>query len=381
MYDYLIVGSGFFGSVFARQMTDAGARCLVVEQRHHVGGNCHTEDNGGIHVHKYGPHIFHTNSTAVWDYVHQFATFSRFSYRPKVHYRGNFYSFPINLMTLYQLWGVSTPQQARERLEAERIKIDKPSNLEEWILSMVGRQIYETFIYGYTRKQWGRDPKELPASIIRRIPIRLTWNDDYFNDRYCGIPIGGYTQLFKKLLHGVPLETGADFIADREKLEGKATKIVYTGPLDRLFEYQQGAHDWRGLRFKHRTHDVADYQGVAAVNHTEQEVPYTRTVEHKHFEPVETSHTVVTEEYPASWKVGQEMYYPINDGNSEQLQQQYLKMLPANYIAGGRLASYRYFDMHQVIASALQVAAKEIRYQGSGVVPLRSVSDQRRRAA
>ncbi|MCH1438872.1 MAG: UDP-galactopyranose mutase, partial [Rubripirellula sp.] len=187
--------------------------------------------------------------------------------------------------------------------------------------------------------------------------------------------------LFKKLLHGVPLETGADFIADREKLEGKATKIVYTGPLDRLFEYQQGAHDWRGLRFKHRTHDVADYQGVAAVNHTEQEVPYTRTVEHKHFEPVETSHTVVTEEYPASWKVGQEMYYPINDGNSEQLQQQYLKMLPANYIAGGRLASYRYFDMHQVIASALQVAAKEIRYQGSGVVPLRSVSDQRRRAA
>ena len=363
MYDYLIVGGGFFGSVFARQMTDAGARCLVIEKRNHIGGNCYTEDVGGIHVHKYGPHIFHTNSHVTWNYVNQFQNFSRFTNSPKVHYRGKFYSFPINLGTLYQLWGVTTPLQARDRLEKERVQIQNPINLEEWILSKVGRQIYETFIYGYTYKQWGRDPKELPASIIRRIPIRLSWNDDYFTDRYCGIPIGGYTQLFNRLLKDIPIELGVDFIGDRQKLEKKAKKVVYTEPLDRLFDYQFGTNEWRSLRFKHQTHQVSDYQGVAVINHTDRKIPYTRTVEHKHFEPVETSHTIVTEEYPASWSIGKEMYYPINNESNELLQQQYLALLPKNYIAGGRLASYRYFDMHQVIASALKTASKECQHR------------------
>ncbi len=371
MYDYLIVGGGFFGSVFARQMTDAGARCLVIEKRDHIAGNCFTENVGGIHVHKYGPHIFHTNDQTVWQYVNRFAPFSRFTYRPKVNYRGNIYSFPINLMTLYQLWGVRTPEQAQLRLEAERVKISQPANLEEWALSMVGRQIYETFIYGYTRKQWGRDPKELPTSIIRRIPIRMTWNDDYFDDRYCGIPIGGYTQLFQNLLAGIPIQTATDFIADRERFERTAKKIVYTGPLDRLFDYQLGANDWRGLRFESRVEDVSDFQGIAAINHTEFEVPYTRSVEHKHFDPVKTSHTVVTREFPANWSRGDEMYYPVNNDANEQLQQKYVAMLPPNYIIGGRLATYRYYDMHQVIASAIHTAQKEIGHAADRVLPIR----------
>ncbi|NND98455.1 MAG: UDP-galactopyranose mutase [Pirellulaceae bacterium] len=360
MYDYLIVGGGFFGSVFARQMTDAGARCLIIEKRDHIAGNCHTQSVGGIHVHQYGPHIFHTNDEAVWNYVNRFAVFNRFTYRPRVNYRGNFYSFPINLMTLYQLWGVSTPEQAQKRLEAERVKITKPANLEEWALSQVGRELYETFIYGYTRKQWGRDPKELPTSIIRRIPVRMTWNDDYFNDRFCGIPVGGYTQLFQKLIDGIPIETGADFMDDRERFESQAKKIVYTGPLDRFHEYELGSNDWRGLRFEQQVMNVADYQGVAAVNHTDVDVPYTRTVEHKHFDPVKSSHTVVTHEYPADWKVGDEMFYPVNNRLNEQLQQKYVEMMPSNYIIGGRLATYKYYDMHQVIASAIHTANKEI---------------------
>ncbi len=360
MHDYVIVGAGLFGSVFARQMTDAGAKCLVIEKRHHLAGNCYTEDVGGIHVHRYGPHIFHTNDELVWNYVNRFARFNRFSYRPKVNYRGRIFSFPINLTTLYQLWGVKTPQQAQQRLEAERVPIERPTNLEEWILSQVGREIYETFVYGYTKKQWGREPKELPSSIIRRLPIRMSWNDDYFNDRFCGIPEGGYTRLFESLLEGIPVETGVDFLEDRCRFESAAKKIVYTGPLDRLFDYSLGAHDWRGLRFEQEVVNTPDDQGVAAINFTDYETPFTRRIEHKHFDPVTTDHTVITREYPADWKIGDEMYYPVNNDAGLELQRDYVARLPANYLIGGRLATYRYLDMHQVVASAIHLADKEI---------------------
>ncbi|TWT76491.1 UDP-galactopyranose mutase [Planctomycetes bacterium CA13] len=370
MYDYVIVGAGLFGAVFARQMCDAGAKCLIIEKRNHIAGNCYTKDVGGVHVHQYGPHIFHTNDDAVWQYVNRFARFSRFSYRPKVNYRGTMYSFPINLTTLYQMWGVTTPQEAKARLESERVAIERPSNLEEWALSQVGRQLYETFVYGYTKKQWGRDPKELPTSIIRRLPIRLTWNDDYFNDAYCGIPIGGYTALFKALLENIPVETEADFLADRERFESIARKIVYTGPLDRLFEYELGANDWRGLQFKHQVISEPDYQGIAAINYTDADVPHTRCVEHKHFDPVERDHTVITHEFPSDWSVGDEMYYPVNNEAGESLQKRYAAMVPKNYLIGGRLATYRYYDMHQVVASALHLAKQQLQ-STSDTIPLK----------
>ncbi|MFG0262055.1 MAG: UDP-galactopyranose mutase [Novipirellula sp. JB048] len=381
MYDYVIVGAGFFGSVFARQMTDAGAKCLVIEKRSHIAGNCYTQDVGGIHVHQYGPHIFHTNNERVWEYVNRFARFSRFSYRPKVNYRGRMLSFPINLNTLNQLWGVRTPQEAKQRLEAERIPIENPANLEEWILSQVGQEIYETFVYGYTKKQWGREPSTLPSSIIRRLPIRLTWNDDYFNDRFCGIPIGGYTQLFEKLLAGIAVETEVDFLDERCRFEAQGKKIVYTGPLDRLFEYELGAHDWRGLRFEQQVLSTPDHQGVAAINFTDPDTPYTRCVEHKHFDPVNRDHTVITHEFPADWKVGDEMYYPVNNEQGEQLQQRYAAMLPEHYLIGGRLATYRYYDMHQVIASAMHLANREITARSGHVLPLHPHAMPTRRAA
>lgn len=381
MYDYLIVGGGLFGSVFARQMTDAGAKCLIIEKRHHIAGNCYTENVGGINVHSYGPHIFHTNDVEIWKYVNRFANFNRFSYRPKAVYRGKIYSFPINLMTLHQLWGVRTPAEAASRLEEERIPIPNPANLEEWALSQVGKEIYETFIYGYTSKQWGRDPKELPASIIRRIPIRLTWNDDYFDDRYCGIPIGGYTRLFQNMLSGIQVQTGVDFLEDRESFERTAAKVVYTGPLDRLFDYQLGENEWRGLRFETETMQCEDYQGNAAINHTHRATPYTREVEHKHFEDVKTPTTVVTREYPSQWKRGDEMYYPINNQKNELLQQEYLAMIPDNYIVGGRLATYRYYDMHQVIASAIHRAKQEIQRTTHTTLRVHGSSAVSRRAA
>ncbi|GAA5507037.1 UDP-galactopyranose mutase [Novipirellula caenicola] len=381
MYDYVIVGAGFFGSVFARRMTDAGSKCLVIEKRSHIAGNCYTDNVDGIHVHQYGPHIFHTNDEGVWNFVNQFARFSRFSYRPKVNFRGRMLSFPINLTTLNQLWGVKTPQEAEQRLAAERVPIDAPANLEEWVLSQVGQEIYETFVYGYTKKQWGREPKELPSSIIRRLPIRLTWNDDYFNDRFCGIPEGGYTQLFKNLLSGIAVETDVDFLSDRDRFESRSKRIVYTGPLDRLFEYQLGAHDWRGLRFERQVIPVSDYQGIAAINYTDAETPYTRCVEHKHFDPVQSDHTVITHEYPADWKVGDEMYYPVNNDQGERLQQRYVDMLPDNYLIGGRLATYRYYDMHQVIASAMHLADKEITRRSGRILQIPKHASPTRRAA
>lgn len=359
MFDYLIVGSGLFGSIFARQMTDKGAKCLVVDKRTHIGGNCYTQNVGGIHVHEYGPHIFHTSNIRVWNYMNMYTKFNHFVYRPKVKHGNSIYSFPINLFTLYQLWGVSTPQEARERLDAVRIPFAKPANLEEWILSHVGEEIYTKFIYGYTKKQWGRDPKSLPSSIIKRLPIRLTYDDNYFEDCYQGIPIGGYTAIFERLLKGIPVETGVDYLKDRDHLDGKATRVVYTGAIDEFFGCDVGKLEWRSLKFEHEIL-TGDFQGNAVFNYTDHSVPYTRICEHKHFEFGKNEHTVVTREYPQSWTSDREKYYPINDDANNEIYQRYKQRVDdSRYIMGGRLADYKYYDMHQVVGSALVRSDKE----------------------
>lgn len=361
MYDYLVVGSGLFGSIFARQVTDAGAKCLVVDKRDHIGGNCYTNDVGGIAVHQYGPHIFHTNNDKVWKYMNQYCDFNRFSYRPKVSIGDSMYSFPINMMTLHQLWGVKTPDQAREVLNEKKVSIDNPSNLEEWILSQVGEEIYQKFVYGYTKKQWGKEPRELPSSIIKRIPIRLTWNDDYFDDKYQGIPVGGYTKIFERLLDGIDVETCVDFLSDRDRLESMANKVVYTGALDDLFGYEHGDLEWRSLMFDHQIMDTSDYQGNAAVNYTSFDVPYTRIIEHKHFEFGKQDHTVITREHPQPWGRGREKYYPVDDEKNREKYHKYHKMVDdRKYLIGGRLADFKYYDMHQVVGSALVRSEKEI---------------------
>lgn len=361
MYDYLIVGSGLFGAIFARQMTDAGARCLVVDKRSHIGGNCYTRDEGGIHVHEYGPHIFHTSSDRVWEYMNRWTRFNHFVYRPRVIHGDNLYSFPINLFTLYQLWGVKTPQEAQEKLAQVRIAIPSPSNLEEWVLSQVGEEIYEKFVKGYTTKQWNRDPKELPASIIKRLPIRLTYDDNYFEDKYQGIPVDGYTPVFEKLLSGIPFETGVDYLKDRERLGRMAKKIVYTGAMDEFFDCDLGSLEWRSLRFEHQTLQISDHQGVAAINYTDVNIPYTRVVEHKHFTFGKQDHTVITREYPQNWDATKEKFYPINDDRNNELYKQYKNRVDSQrYIFGGRLADYKYYDMHQVVGSALTRSQKEI---------------------
>jgi len=360
MYDYLIVGSGLFGSIFARQMTDRGAKCLVIDKRNHIGGNCYTKDVGGINVHEYGPHIFHTSSDRVWDYMNRWTKFNHYVNRPKVHYKGELYSFPINLFTLYQLWGVKTPAEAQKKLEEVKVSIPNPQNLEEWVLSQVGEEIYHKFVYGYTKKQWGRDPKNLPSFIIKRLPIRLTFDDNYYEDKYQGIPIGGYTSIFEKLLSGIDHETGVDYMVDRDAFEKKAKKIVYTGPIDEFFGCDIGRLAWRSLRFEHETMEIPDYQGNAIINYTEENVPYTRVMEHKHFEFGKQSHTVVTREHPQTWDSSKEKFYPVNDDENNELYQKYKARIDnTRYIFGGRLADYKYYDMHQVVGSALVRSEKE----------------------
>lgn len=360
-YDYLIVGSGLFGSIFASQMTKAGARCLVIDKRPHIGGNCHTTNRGGIHVHDYGPHIFHTNNKPIWDYMNSLAEFNSFVNRPKVKYQNKIYSFPINLLTMYQLWGIQTPKEAIKKLNDVKIAIDNPKNLEEWCLSQVGEEIYNTFIYGYTRKQWGRHPNELPSFIIKRLPIRLNFDDNYYEDKYQGIPIGGYTQIFEKLLKNIPTEVGVDYFADRDRLDALADKIVYTGAIDEYFNYEHGTLEWRSLRFEHEELNIPDYQGTAAVNYTDFDIPYTRICEHKHFEYGKQDFTVITKEYPQNWDKSKEKYYPINDEKNNELYQKYKsKIDTTRYIFGGRLADYKYYDMHQVVGSALVRSECEI---------------------
>lgn len=360
MYDFVVVGSGLFGSVFTQKAIEAGNKVLVVEQREHIAGNCYSENIGGIEVHKYGPHIFHCSSEKIWNYVNKFSKFNHFTNRPKVTFGDKIYSFPINMMTLYQMWGVKTPAEAAMKLESVRYKIEKPTNFEEWVLSQVGKEIYETFFEGYTRKQWGKSPEDLPAGIAKRIPIRLTWDDNYFNDQYQGIPMGGYTQMFRNMLEGAEVQLGVDFFKERATLENLAKRIVYTGKVDQFFNYVYGDLEYRSLRFDTKQLDVTNYQGIAQMNHTSIDVPYTRTTEHRHFEfdLDESKKTVVTWEYPIQWDRNQVPYYPVNDSANNSLYQKYddLKSKAEDskrYIFGGRLASFKYYDMHQVIGEAL----------------------------
>lgn len=358
-YDYVIVGSGLFGTVFAKVMTDAGKKVLVIDKRHHIGGNCYTESVDSINVHKYGPHIFHTSDRSVWEFINQYAEFNHFSYRPKVSYKGKFYSFPINLMSLYQVYGVKTPEEARQKLEQVKIPIAQPKNLEEWVLSQVGSEIYEIFIKGYTTKQWNRSPSDLPASIIKRIPIRLVYDDNYYNDTFQGIPAGGYTQIFEKLLKDIETRLNTDYFENKEYFNSIAKKVVYTGPIDAFFDYRFGKLEYRSLRFETEILDMPDYQGIAGVNYSDVDIPYTRIIEHKHFEFGTQQNTVITREYPAT---GGEPFYPVNDEPNNRRYDQYKKLMGAkeNMVFGGRLADYKYYDMHQVIASALVRSKKEL---------------------
>lgn len=355
MYDFLIVGAGMFGSVFARRATDSGYSCMIIDKRSHIAGNCYSENTNGINVHKYGPHIFHTNNLKIWEFVNLFADFNNYSHRVKVNYEDRIYSFPINLLTLHQLYGVSTPRQAKIYLDSIRIKNDNPQNLEEWILSKVGREIYQKFIKGYTSKQWNKDPKDLPASIIKRIPIRFNFNDNYFEDSYQGVPIGGYTKMFENMLYDIPVHLDIDYLTQRDKFDKMARMVVYTGPIDEFFEYRYGELEWRSLRFEEISFDDLDYQGSTIVNYTSQNVPYTRILEYKHFDNPTAKNTIITKEYPQDYARGMEKFYPINTDNNQDILNKYQKDIDkTKYIFGGRLAEYKYYDMHQVIASAIK---------------------------
>lgn len=364
-YDYLIVGAGLFGATFAHLATKAGKKCLVIDKRRHNGGNCYCEDKGGIHVHKYGAHIFHTNNKEVWDFVNSFVPFNRYTNCPVANYEGKLYNLPFNMNTFYQMWGVTTPSEAQAKIDEQRREvmqtlaaqsITEPRNLEEQALSLVGRDIYEKLIKGYTEKQWGRPCTELPAFIIRRLPVRMVFDNNYFNDAYQGIPIGGYNKLFEGLLEGIEVRTGEDFFANRAHWESLADTIVFTGKIDEFYDYRLGKLEYRTVRFEEETLPVANYQGNAVVNYTEREIPYTRVIEHKHFEHFgakveEIPHTVISREYSTEWTEGSEPFYPVNDARNNTLAEQYraLGAQEQRVIFGGRLAEYKYYDMAPVI--------------------------------
>jgi UDP-galactopyranose mutase len=362
-YDYLIVGAGFFGAICAHEFRKKGKKVLVIDKRDHIGGNAYTRDVGGIQVHQYGAHIFHTNDKHIWDYVNDLTPFNRFTNSPLAMYKGQLFNLPFNMNTFHQLWGVVTPEQAKAKIAEQRAEmVDKePSNLEEQAISLVGRDMYETLIKGYTEKQWGCSATELPAFIIKRLPVRFTYDNNYFSDNYQGIPIGGYTKLFEKMLAGVEVRLNTDYLSNKPVFDALAYKTIYTGPIDAYFYHQLGTLDYRSLEFEHSTLQQENFQGNAVVNYTESEVPYTRIIEHKHFDPVDTLHTVVSKEYPKDWQLGDEPYYPVNDNKNMELFKQYRKLSKQeqNVIFGGRLAEYKYYDMHQVIRSALNCVAGE----------------------
>ena len=363
-YDYLVVGSGLYGAVFAREAADRGKKVLVIDKRPNVAGNIYTEKVEGIHVHKYGAHIFHTNDTKVWKYITRFAEFNRFTNSPVANYRGELYSLPFNMYTFNKMWGVVTPTEAAAKIEEQKKEacITEPKNLEEQAISLVGRDIFEKLIKGYTEKQWGRDCKELPAFIIKRLPVRLTFDNNYFNALYQGIPIGGYTRLVEHLLEGMEVRLNTDYLEKKEELDRLAETVVYTGPIDAYFGYSLGALEYRSVRFETEVLDIPNFQGNAAVNYTDRETPWTRIIEHKWFEfgkdeqGQELPKTVISREYSSEWKPGDEPYYPVNDEKNGALYAEYKKLADAeqNVIFGGRLAEYRYYDMDAVIASALQ---------------------------
>lgn len=355
--DILVVGAGLFGSVFSRVLTDYGHKVKVIDVREHIGGNIYTKRENNIDIHVYGPHIFHTNSEKIWNFVNSYTKFNQYKHTGKVSYKNKLYSFPINLFTLYQLFGVSDPNSAMSHLDTIRLKHIQPDkDLESYCLHHLGEQIYETFIKGYTKKQWGKDPSELPSAIIKRLPIKFNYDDNYYNAIYQGIPNAGYTDLISNLLDGIDVELGIDFITNRQLFEKHYRYIIYTGALDKLFNYQFGMLEWRSLRFKHTWKDMNDYQGCSMINYTDESVPYTRICEHKHFNYKQTDKTIITEEYPDNYSEGKEQYYPINTDRNNELQKKYLQLLPKNYIIGGRLGSYQYYDMDQVIGQALTKA-------------------------
>lgn len=356
MYDFLIVGSGLFGSVFAREAKLRGKSVLVIERRDHTGGNIYCEEKEGIHIHKYGAHIFHTDDKEIWEYVNQFVEFNNFINSPVANYKGELYNLPFNMNTFSKMWGVATPAEAAAIIEEQRKVITgEPKNLEEQAISLIGTDIYAKLIKGYTEKQWGRSCTELPAFIIRRIPVRFTFDNNYFTDRYQGIPVGGYNTLTDALLEGIEVRFGADYNEQRDAYKNLAKTVVYTGPVDAYFNYSLGQLEYRGLRFETERLEEENHQGVAVMNYTERDVPYTRSIEHKHFAFGKQPVTYVTKEYPADWKPGEEAYYPVNDDKNQKLYSQYaaLARQEKNVIFGGRLAEYKYYDMDDVIRSAL----------------------------
>ena len=364
MYDYLIVGSGLFGSIFAYEAGKKGKQCLVVEKRDHIGGNIYTKEVEGIQVHQYGAHIFHTSNREVWEYVQQFAEFNRYTNSPVANYKGEIYNLPFNMNTFNKLWGVLTPAEAKAKIEeqAAAYRTEHPANLEEQALNLVGKDIYEKLIKGYTEKQWGHRATELPPEIIKRLPVRYIYDNNYFNDIYQGIPIGGYTAMIEKMLAKAEVRLGVDYLEHKDELDALAEKVVYTGPIDAYYGYQFGELEYRSVSFETEVLDQPNYQGNAVVNYTEYEVPYTRIIEHKHFEFGTQDKTVISREYPAAWKKGDEPYYPVNNEKNNMLYHSYEKLAKEEkkVIFGGRLGTYKYMDMHHVVAEALRVTKEEL---------------------
>lgn len=368
-YTYLIVGSGLYGATIAQQAKKAGKSVLVIDKRPNIGGNIYTEKVEGINVHKYGAHIFHTNNKEVWDYVTSFVDFNRFTNSPVANYKGELYSMPFNMYTFNKMWGVVTPEEAAAKIEEQKKEITgEPKNLEEQAISLVGRDIYEKLVKGYTEKQWGRDCKDLPAFIIKRLPVRLTFDNNYFNALYQGIPIGGYTKLIEKMLEGIEVRLNVDYLENKEELDKLAEKVIYTGSIDAYFDYKLGTLEYRSVRFENEILDKPNFQGNAAVNYTDRETPWTRIIEHKWFEFGKDENgndlpkTVISREYSSEWKLGDEPYYPVNDAKNSALYEQYKALAEAedNVIFGGRLGEYKYYDMDKTIEVALAAAKKEL---------------------
>jgi UDP-galactopyranose mutase len=360
-YDYLIVGAGFFGATFARLMTDAGKTCLVIDSRSHIGGNAYSQNVDGIDVHLYGPHIFHTNDDKIWEFVNKFSEFNNFRLEPKSYTGGRMYSLPFNMNTFYEMWGVTTPDQAKQVIDAQRFT-GEPTNLEEQALSLVGKDIYETLIKGYTQKQWQKDPKELPSFIIKRLPIRFTYDNNYFEDKYQGIPVKGYDTLFQNMLEGIDVRVDADYFKFKGLWDQLADKVVFTGKIDEYFDYEFGELEYRTLDFIHERLETENAQGNAMVNYPDADVPWTRIVEHKHFTKAKTDFTIVTKEIPAEWDKTKVPYYPINNAANTEIFNKYRKKSETldGVIFGGRLGAYQYMDMHQVIGSAMKAVKKEL---------------------
>ncbi len=363
-YDYLVVGAGLYGAVFAHEAKQKGKSCLVVEKRDHIAGNIYCKNIENINVHVYGAHIFHTSDKFIWDYINKFAEFNNYINSPIAKYKNELYNLPFNMNTFSKMWGISTPQEAKEIIASQiaDLNITEPENLEEQALSLVGRDVYEKLIKGYTEKQWGRDCRELPAFIIKRLPLRFIYDNNYFNDRYQGIPVGGYTRIVEKLLDGIEVRLNTDYLLNKEELDSLADKVVYTGMIDRYYDYRLGVLEYRSVRFETELIETDNFQGNAVVNYTEREVPYTRIIEHKHFEFGKQPVTVISREYSSEWKKGDEPYYPVNNEKNDALYQKYKELADREerVIFGGRLGSYKYYDMDKVIKAALEMCGREL---------------------